>query len=69
LFLPPELLVVSFNVFGETVTFESGTGGCAAMSDLDTFTTQCASDGVTGTADDYYYADSRDTFDQAGNFR
>lgn len=60
------LLLPSLSLFAETVTFESGVGGCSTMTDDDIFTNQCASDGVTGTSNDYYYVDSRDTFDEQG---
>jgi hypothetical protein len=60
------VVLMPFSAFGTTVAFESGVGGCAAMTNGVTFTTQCAADGVLGSANDYYYVDSRDTFDGQG---
>ena len=60
------LLVSSSFASAAVVTFESGVGNCATMSSGDVFTNQCAGDGVIGSANDYYYVDTRDTFDSRG---
>jgi hypothetical protein len=59
-------LAVSLNAFATTIAFESGVGGCGVMNSGDTFINQCVGAGVVGAANDYYYLDSRDTFDNQG---
>jgi PEP-CTERM motif len=60
------LPLLSLSAGATVVTFESGVGGCSSMTSGDTFLNQCAADNVTGSTNDYFYVDARDTFDGQG---
>jgi len=55
------ILFGSVGAFAATVTFAD-----CGMSNGETFTNQCAAQNVTGHPNDYFYFDTRDTFDAMG---